>query len=80
MIYIFRYRKTANVLRVTTKTKGIRSHVQILPPESGIREPSFIKCEDVRSISTERLITRWGVIPSATLAEAEDCLRIIMCL
>lgn len=66
------------VLPVTTKAKCIRSHVLIEPPESGVREPSFIKCEDVRSISTERLIERWGMVSSATLAEVEDRLCILM--
>ncbi|MEN6317506.1 MAG: type II toxin-antitoxin system PemK/MazF family toxin [Syntrophaceae bacterium] len=66
------------VLPITTKEKGIRSHVMFKPPESGIREPSFIKCEDVRSISTEQLIERWGMVSSVTLSEVEDRLRILM--
>ena len=66
------------VLPVTTKSKGIRSHVCIDPPEAGIKETSYIKCEDVRSISTERLTSRWGAVSSHTLTEVEDRLRILM--
>ena len=45
---------------------------------SGVREQSFIKCEDVRSISTERLTTRWGAVSPAVMQQVEDCLRILM--
>jgi mRNA interferase MazF len=39
------------VLPVTSKAKGIPFHVAVTPPEGGLRQPSFIKCEDVRSVS-----------------------------
>jgi mRNA interferase MazF len=66
------------VLPVTTKGKGIRSHVCINPPESGIKETSYIKCEDIRSISTERLTSHWGVVSPDTMTEIEDRLRILI--
>ncbi|WP_416338811.1 type II toxin-antitoxin system PemK/MazF family toxin [Microcystis aeruginosa] len=37
-----------------------------------------MKCEDVRSISVERLEKRWGTVSSETLALVEDRLRILM--
>jgi mRNA interferase MazF len=66
------------VIPLTTRAKGIRTHVSLLPPEGGVREQSFIKCEDVRSISTERLASRWGSVAPATMHQVEDCLRILM--
>lgn len=66
------------VLPVTSKNKGIRSHVAVLPPEGGVREVSYVKCEDVRSISTERLVSRWGGVTPDTLRGIEDRLRILM--
>jgi mRNA interferase MazF len=66
------------VLPITSKDKNIRSHVPVAPPEGGVKETSFIKCEDVRSISTERLVSRWGAVTSGTMANVEDCLRILM--
>ena len=60
------------VLPISTKGKGIRTHVRIDPPEAGTRETCFIKCEDVRSISTERLIRRWGHVSSGTVQAVED--------
>ena len=62
------------VLPVTTKDKKIRSHIPIKPTEGGVREKSFIKCEDVRSISIERLTSRWGIISPATMHVVEDCM------
>jgi mRNA interferase MazF len=66
------------VIPLTTRAKGIRTHVPLAPPEGGVREQSFIKCEDVRSISTERLSSRWGAVSAATMRTVEDCLRILM--
>lgn len=66
------------VLPVTSKEKNVRSHVEVHGGEGGLRQRSFIKCEDVRSISKERLSRRLGLISSATLEAVEDVLRILM--
>ena|SRR5258708_37356265 len=66
------------VCPVTSKAKGIRSHVPIFPPEAGLSQPSFIKCEDVRSVSQERFIRRLGMTALFTMHQVEDTLRILM--
>jgi mRNA interferase MazF len=66
------------VLPLTTALRGIPSHVLVNPPEGGTRRRSFIKCEDVRSVSIERLIQRWGAVTDATLAAVEDRLRMLL--
>jgi mRNA interferase MazF len=66
------------VLPITSKNKGIPFHVQINPPEGGLNLPSFIKCEDVRSISVDRLDRCLGNITLKSLAAVEDRLRILM--
>ncbi len=53
-------------------------HVKVIPPEAGLTEVSFIKCEDVRSISTERLLQRLGEVRVSTLVAVEERLRILM--
>ena len=68
------------VLPVTSKGKGIRSHVPISPPEGGLSVQSYIKCEDVRSISIQRLEQRLGKVTAGTLKEVENRLRIILVL
>jgi mRNA interferase MazF len=66
------------VLPLTTKSKGVRSHVPVQPPEGGLRKPSFIKCEDVRSAVVERLGHRMGAVAPATLEAVAMRLRILM--
>jgi mRNA interferase MazF len=66
------------VLPVTSVAKGIPFHVPVSPPEGGVRQPSFIKCEDVRSVSRSRLQERWGTVGPQTMAAVEDRLRILM--
>ncbi|BAZ09395.1 PemK-like protein [Calothrix sp. NIES-4071] len=66
------------VLPITSKDKGIIFHVKIEPPEGGLTVSSFIKCEDVRSISVERLDRRLATVTADTLAAVKGRLRILM--
>ena len=66
------------VLPLTTKVKGVRSHVAVQPPEGGLRRPSFIRCEDVRSVAVERLRKRMGTVSPATMEAVALRLRILM--
>ncbi len=68
----------AVVLPITTKHKGIPFHVEIIPPEGGLAETSYIKCEDVRSLSLERFKNRVGTISAEKMALIEDRLRILI--
>lgn len=65
-------------LLVTTKYKAIPFHIEANPPEGGLTEKSFIKCEDIRSISKERLLSRLGAVSIQTMAIVEDRLRILL--
>ncbi|BAC88572.1 glr0631 [Gloeobacter violaceus PCC 7421] len=68
------------VLPITSRDKGIPFHVGLEPPEGGVTVRSFIKCEDVRSISTQRLTEKWGAVRNETLLAVEDRLRILLSL
>jgi len=68
----------AVVLPITSKNKGIPFHVEVNPPEGGLTQQSYIKCEDMRSISIERLSDLWGVISPTTMMIVEDRLRILL--
>jgi len=68
------------VAPLTTKDKGIAFHVRVEPPEGGVTAISYIKCEDVRSLATERLDRRWGAIAPARMLLVEDRLRILLSL
>ncbi len=67
------------VAPMTTRDRRLPLHVLVDPPEGGVRRRSFVKCEDVRSISKDRLSgTRWGALSRRTMAEVEDRLRILL--
>lgn len=67
------------VLPMTTTVRpGIRTQVMVEPPEGGVREPSAIKCEDIRSVSTERLVEPWGRMSERTLERVENVLRSLL--
>lgn len=66
------------LIPMTTRDRRIPLHIRIDPPEGGVRKPSFVKCEDVRSVSTTRLVERWGQVSSQTLVRVGDRLRILL--
>ncbi len=66
------------VIPVTSKAKGIPLHVEIAPPEGGLTMTSYVKCEDVRSISTSRLVRHLGKVSPTTIENVEDRLRILL--
>ena len=66
------------VLPVTSKAKQIRSHVRVDPPEGGFKTASYIKCEDIRSVASERLIRRWGRVSPPTMLAVEQTVRILL--
>lgn len=66
------------VLPITSKAKGIPFHVLVEPPEGGLCVTSFVKCEDIRSVSRERFLQRYGVVSAETLAAVADRVRILL--
>jgi len=66
------------LLPITTKEKRIPFHVRVAPAESGLREISYIKCEDIRSVAKERLTKRLGCISRDTFDAVEDRLKILL--
>jgi len=66
------------VMPLTSKDKGIPLRVRIEPPEGGVKTASFVKCEDIRSVSKGRLAKRWGAVSPATLRAVADPVRILL--
>ena len=54
---------------LTSRDHGQRLHVKIDPPEGGVRSPSHVMPEQVRAISRERLVERWGQVRPHTLEQ-----------
>jgi mRNA interferase MazF len=68
------------LLPISSKAKGIPFHVTIVPPEGGLKRHSYIKCEDIRSVSSARLSRRYGHVSPETMDQVEDRLRILLAL
>jgi mRNA interferase MazF len=66
------------VVATTTTPRGLPSHVEIDPISSGLDEVSYAKCEDVKSISEQRLIARLGRVSDAALFEVARVLRFLL--
>lgn len=66
------------ILPMRSRRKGIPLHVPLTAPEGGLRQPSYIKCEDIRSVSKERLVRRLGSLGDDTLVRVEERLRLLL--
>jgi mRNA interferase MazF len=66
------------VLPVTTTCRDIPLHVKVLPAKGGLRAVSFIMCDQIRTISKDRLTKRLGAVGGQTLAQIEDRLRVLL--
>ena len=66
------------VVPTTTALRGLPSHVEIEPGGSGLDEASYAKCEDVKSVSTERLIGRLGVVNDEAAFQIARALRFLL--
>jgi mRNA interferase MazF len=66
------------VLPITKVGKGIPFHVQVSPPESGLTMVSFVKCEELRSVSKKRFASRLGHVSADTMAAVEDRIVILL--
>jgi mRNA interferase MazF len=63
------------ILPITKRLRPLPLHVPVAPPEGGLRLPSAILCDAIRSIDQRRLLGRWGTVSASTLALVEDRLR-----
>jgi mRNA interferase MazF len=66
------------VVPLTRTARKIRWHVGIRPPEGGLSAESFIQCENIRSVSKQRLKRRRGRISPSTVDQVEDRIRILL--
>ena len=66
------------VVPCTTARRGLPSHVELDPATSGLRDVSYAKCEDVKSVSDQRLITHLGAVVDETLFEMARALKFLL--
>ena len=66
------------VVPCTTTRRGLPSHVEIERGVSGLDEVSYAKCEDVKSVSDQRLVTRTGAVDDETLFGIARALKFLL--
>jgi mRNA interferase MazF len=66
------------VCPITSRHRQIPSHVTVMPPEGGLRVASYVICEQIRTVSTERLMSRLGELGPASMSAIEERLRILL--
>jgi mRNA interferase MazF len=66
------------VVPITTAHRGLPSHVEIDRGSSGLDEVSYAKCEDVKSVSEQRLIGRLGTAGEEAMFQTARALRFLL--
>lgn len=59
------------IVPITTRDRGNPFHLRIEPPHGGLRQTSFILCDQARTISVTRLEQRFGRAPADFLRRAQ---------
>jgi mRNA interferase MazF len=68
----------AVIVPITSRAKDFPPHLRIDPHEGGLQQPSYAKCEDVRSVSRECLVKLLGRVTPAALRQIEDRLHLVL--
>jgi mRNA interferase MazF len=63
----------------TTRNRGIPTHIEVRPPDGGLRDLSFAMCEQLRALATDRLTSGpFGAVSPAVMRAVEDRLRLLL--
>lgn len=68
------------VVPITSARRDLPSHIEIDSDESGLDQVSYAKCEDLKSISTERLVHRLGSVEPSVMLRVGTAVRYLLAL
>ena len=69
------------VLTLSTKGLSVATHVCIEPDHTnGLKETSWVKCEQILTISKDRLATPWGSVSAEDLKRVEAATKTALAL
>ncbi len=67
------------VVAVSRAGKPVPFHVKVQPDEdNGLRDTSFVKCEQLMTVSRQRLVERMGRVSDAVLFQVDQALRKVL--
>jgi mRNA interferase MazF len=66
------------VVPTTTAHRDLPSHIEIDQSTSGLHETSYAKCEDIKSISEQRLIARLGAADEQVVFQIARVLNFLL--
>ena len=66
------------VIPTTTTRRGIPSQIEIEPGDSGLAATRYVKAEDLKSVSVQRLVKRYGRVPLGTMQQVERVLAHVL--
>lgn len=66
------------VCPITRTRRGYPTHVETAPEHSGLDEVSYVQTEQIRTVSTRRLVHRTGVLDLAEQTQVDRCLRFLL--
>jgi len=69
------------VVAISTKGREVPFHIKVKPSSTnGLKSLSFIKCEQILTISKERLVEKIGTLEKHYLKLVEEALKLILSL
>ncbi|MBE5787582.1 MAG: type II toxin-antitoxin system PemK/MazF family toxin [Clostridiales bacterium] len=73
-----RFSPTVIVLPLTSRMgkRPLRTHVPLLPPQGGVKRPSLILCEQVRTLEKSRLTGYLGRLTAEKIRAVEQALSL----
>jgi mRNA interferase MazF len=66
------------VIPITKTQRNIPTHVKVPMGEAGLTFDSYIKCEDIRSISKDRLVRYMGAVTSPRIESVQKWVRVLL--
>lgn len=65
---------------LTTRLRDWPTHIRVTGPHTGLDHPTWALCEQVRTISTQRIHTQIGTCDADTLEQTARVLRYLLAL
>ncbi|MGB3410072.1 MAG: type II toxin-antitoxin system PemK/MazF family toxin [Microthrixaceae bacterium] len=66
------------IVPITTTRYGLRSHIELDPGISGLEHTSYARCDQLRAVSVDRLLIRWGMVGPDELGDIDRALRFVL--